>query len=566
MISIGIHIHSYGFNIVELSLNGGSLKIENNYSHIFASQSQEEHKQITILEHLKTIEEKYKNEPVRFCYGLSQSQVSSFSIALPFKEKFKILKTLPFQIEDKSPFRYDKIFYDGRITKIVNNHSHVTCFVTPESNVHEFLKFSESLKTKPYLLSVEGAALANIINGWRYDFSKKIHGINNCFYIYLGFQESIVLVFKEGYLDSISNIEWGASSIIEEMAKRYKLSFEKSIDQFFEKSFILTSRKGFTKEQVFFSDLIEKKMAALIHKLKLLKLSLETESKIKFEESVILGPSSVIKNLSAYLSAETSFNFSRFKNLQDLKTFNLSEDKNQNLLIPIGLAMEGLKKPPYTGVNFLHSLDKQKFQLIPKKWKSAFMGFAMGLFLFSIYILIRNQEGQNLADKMQNIFVDYGKKIALLKESQVSVDKVKDYLKSKESLVEIEELIQKKVSKDSPIDRLKLLTETIAVESSWELKITFLKIKDKNISIKGQIHKEFVSTLKEKLQKISKNKIKELKEENLKGLKKMEVKKEEEAKSQNRENGLPESQNQTEEGKDLNLENFSYEFEIKEGA
>ncbi len=575
MISIGIHIHSQGFNVVELDLHRGSLKIKNSHNHVFVSQSQEEHKQIIILEYLQTLEEKYRNEPVRFCYGLAQNQVSGFSIEFPFKEKFKILKTLPFQIEDKSPFRSDKTFYDGRITKITNNNSYVTCFVTPESNIQDFLKFSESLKTKPYLLSVEGIALMNIISGWNYNATKSIRGIKNALYIYLGFHGSIVLVFKEGHLNSISNLEWGAASIIEQMSNKYKLSLENSIDQFFEKSFILTSQKGFTKEQVFFSDLIEKELKSLIHQFKLLKLSLETESKIKFQENFIFGPASVIKNLSAYLSTESSSYFSRLKNLRDIKTFDLSESKNQNLLIPIGLAMEGFKRPPYGGVNFLHSLNKQNFQLIPKKWKSTFIGFFMILFLFSVYVFIRNQESLHLVDKMQDVFVDYGKKIASLRKSQVSVDKVKGYLEDKEVLLEVEKLIKEKVSKESPMNQLKIVTEAIDVEQSSQLKITYLKIKDRRIFIRGSIHKDFLSTLKSQLQKISKNKIKKLKDikaeesnEKKMKLKKMDVKnatsKDATSKDVTSEDVSSENVDSVEEEKKLPLEKFAYEFIIKE--
>ena len=572
MISIGIHIHSHGFSVVELFLDKGSFKIKNTHNHVFDSQSQEEHKQVVIIEYLKTLEKKYKEEPIRLCYGLSQSQVSSFPMVFPFKEKFKILKTLPFQIEDKSPFRSDKIFYDGAITKITNNKSYVICFITPESNALDFLKFSESLKTKPYLLSVEGIALSNIISGWNNDFHKKIHGINNCLYIHLGFHQSIVLIFKEGHLDNISNLEWGASSIIEKMANKYKLSFEQSINQFFEKSFILTSRKGFTKEQVFFSDLIEKEINLLIHQLKLLKLSLETENETKFEESIILGPSSVIKNLSAYLSAETSSNFSRLKNVRDLKTFDLTEASNQNLLISLGLAMEGLKRPPYGGVNFLHSLNKRNFLLFSEKWKSMVKGFAIVLCFFSIYAFIRNQEGRHLADKIQNIFTNYGEKIASLRESQVSVDKVKDYLENKKSLLDVEELIKKKTSKVNLIDQLKFLTESINVEQSWQLKISYLKIKDRNVSIKGQINKEFISIFKDRLQKISKNKIKDQKDNDLKKIKKEFKTLKETAAKEEKTKGVKDKLSKLKNAgveKDeeaLNLQDFSYKIIIKEGV
>ena len=595
MISVGIHIHSNGFSVVELSLEGDSLKIKNDYSQMFHSDSKEEHRSIIILEYLKTLEEKYKDQLVRFCYGLPQSQVSSFKMSFPFKEKFKILKTLPFQIEEKSPFRADKIFYDGRITQIKNKSSDVTCFVTPESNIHDFLKLANSLKIKPYLLSVEGAALANVISDWNYDSSIKISGIENSLYIYLGFHGSIVSVFTKGYLDNIYNVEWKASSIIEQMSKKYKLSFEEAVQQFFEKSFILTSRKNFTKEQIFFSELIEKEIVSLIHQIKLLKLSFETKNRIKYENNVILGPGSVIKNLSAYLSTEVSSRFSRLKNLRALKTIDLSEAKNHNLIVPLGLAMEGLKRPPYEGINFLHNLNKKKLQFFSEKWKSLAVGFVMILFLFSFYIFIRTQESQKLADKIHSVFLSYGKNIASIKESKVNVEEVKNYLKNKEFLLEVESLIKEKVSQDSSIDKLKVLTEAIDPKPPWELRVTYLKIENLNVSIRGQISGEFINAFKKRLEKISKRKIKEGKvkersrvdlkskqekkrEEQLNKIKNSDVaqKKEGDTKksaenilektSKNRSGQDLEKGSLEEENATLNLTDFSYEFIIKEGV
>ncbi|MGI9549226.1 MAG: hypothetical protein ACR2M7_04555 [Bdellovibrionales bacterium] len=565
MVSVGIYIYDNGFGVAEISLESGRLKLENTYHHFFKQDDQEEHKSIIILEYLKEIEKKYTNKPIRFCYSLYQSQISGFKVSFPFKEKFKILKTLPFQIENQSPFRSDKIFYDARITQIKNQMTEVICFVTPESNIKEFLKFSNSLETKPHLLSLEGAALANIISGWNSNFSKTNSEMQNNLYLYLGLQGSVVVVFTKGCLDNIYSIEWQGSSIIKEMSEKYRLSFEEAIRQFFEKSFILTSEKGFGKEQIFFSKLIENQVSSLIHEIKLLKLSLETKNKVDYNNNFILGPASVIKNFSAYLSTETSSLFSRFKKIGDLSSIDLSDFNNQNLIIPLGLAMEGLKKPPYEGINFLHSLNKQKFQIIPKKWKSVIVSFLIIVFVFSVYVFIRGKESQNLADQMQSVFIDYGKKIASLRESQVSINEIKKYLDHKKDLVEAEDFIKKNVSKKNAMDKLKSLTTAIDVKKAWELHVQYLEIKKNKILIKGSINKEFVKTLKQRLKKISKGSIKELKvkNEDKKGesdskLKSSEVKSSEVKKDSK--SVLEKSEKEPL----SDLVNFSYQFILKE--
>ena len=244
-------------------------------------------------------------------------------------------------------------------------------------NVKSFLQLSKHLKIKPYLLSTEGSALANLVEKWGAINFQEQKG-NHFLSIYLDFYESIVLFFEDGHLNHISTIDWGASSIVREMEKRYKLSFETARIQFSEKAFILTEQKGFTKDQIFFSSLIKKELSFLIHKLQLLKLSLETKKDLKIKEASLLGPGSVIKNISAFLSAELSFNVSRVKTLPSLPAVDFSEAKNHSFLVAWGLAMEGLKKPPYGGLNLLQAIYKKQFSLFPKKKDDSFGSYGFG--------------------------------------------------------------------------------------------------------------------------------------------------------------------------------------------
>jgi len=277
----------------------------------------------------------------------------------------------------------------------------------------------------------------------------------------------------------------------------------------FEKAFILTSQKGFSRDQIFFSDLIKTEIASLIHEIKLLKISLETKNKISYNDNKILGPVSVIKNLSAYLSTEMNTRFSRIKKLNNLDTFDLSVANNQNLIVPLGLALESLKRPPYEGINLLSSLNPQKSQLFPKKWRSVTQVFIVILLIFSVYVFLRNQVGQRLSDQIQDIFVNYGNQIAFIKKSKITRDEVKKYLKNKEALVTAESLIQSKVSHPSAMDHLTTLTQTLDPKPSWNLKMTYLKIKGQSVILKGNIHQDFILLFKQKLQTISREKITE---------------------------------------------------------
>ena len=205
MVSIGIHISQDSVCFAELSLEGVKPKLNSFYEHFFESQISQKEKILFISRQLEKIEHKYKGKALRFCYGLSQNLVTSFPIQFPFKEKFKILKTLPYEIEEKSPFHPDKIFFDARICKTKDeNKSSVLCFVTSEENVNEFLVLSGKLKKTPYLLSCEGSALANLLELWNKPLSQIQNPRTHSTYIYLGEKNSLILFYKEGHLAHIS--------------------------------------------------------------------------------------------------------------------------------------------------------------------------------------------------------------------------------------------------------------------------------------------------------------------------------------------------------------------------
>ena len=506
MISVGIHINKVGFFVVESSFHKDSLEIKGCHSQFFAPDSLK--KEIVLFEYLQSLEEKYKNQPLRFCYHLPQSEVSNFSISLPFKEKFKILKTLPFEIEEKSPFSSKKVFYDARVSSIQNNSSKVVCFVTPENNVKDFLKRTKSLKNNPHLLSVEGAALANIVEDWKTHQLKKS---KNQIYVYMGFGETTALFFNQGQLENVANIDWSLIPIIKQIEKKYKLSFQQAIDEFLEKSFVLCSDKDYKKDQVEFSNLIKKELQSLVQQLDLLNLSYNDDQTVVLDECLLFGPGAAIKNISAFLSTTSSYKFSKFKAEPHLGDLNLNNSKNQSLLVPLGLSLESFKRPPYTSVNFLHSIKKDTSLKFFNQWKTAFVTFGIALCLFFVFSFVRYQEAKSLSSKMEDIFIDYGRKIMFKRAGDVNIKTAEEYIDNKLKFKKLEKVIKAKTDKKSVMSQLADINQAIQLKTQWDLEITSLEIKDANVSIGGFIEKDYESQLRKNLETFSKSKITNLK-------------------------------------------------------
>ena len=593
MLSVGIHIKKDSVHLVGLSIEGSKPKIQWTEEHFFTDQKEKQEKALFISQFIEKIQENNKGEALRFCYGLSQNIVTSFFVQLPFKEKFKIIKTLPFEIEDQSPFQSNKVFFDARICKIKNQkESQSICFVTPEENVEKFIDFSRHLCQKPYLLSCSASALANVLEPWNKPLSQNQNPNSHPFYLYLGTENSQLLFYREGHLEHISFLDWSLSSIVKDMEKFYKLTRAKAWEEFFEKSFILTSEKGFSKEQVFFSHLIKKKLQPLLNQIRLLKMSFETEKKVALENLALLGPGSVIKNLSAFLTAETSMNFFKLRSLKLFPHLDLQE--KSDALIPLGLALEGLKRAPYEGVNFLKSTNKEPLSLFPKTWqKKALLSFLVFL-LLTAYAFIRKQESYKIFEKIQPVFVHYGKRIAFMKEREVKVKKVQSFLKKEKSKIQDEQFVREKLALTNPMDTIQLFSQKLGTAEKWNLNIAYLKVENHKIQIRGSLNKSSLKSFKSQLEALAKKPLKEsplkrvLPEKNP-SLKPLELKNpKDQQKKEKGSGGLPtlslnkpkeQNTNQIKDKKKENLAKslqassseteeqafFNYTFEIKEG-
>ena len=510
-VSIGIHIQEHSLNIVGISPEG---KIIETRVIPLEPYNTREQKYIQIVRLLKALEKEYKKEVVRFCFALPQNQVSHFKSWFPFREKFKLIKTLPFEIEDHSPFQPEKVFFDSRVSLCPRENKHaVLCFLTPRETVQEFNEMIKGTKIIPYLLSAEGAVLATLLEG----LNPSPEGVGSAVYIYLGWTQSPALLFHEGRLETLSHLSWGFQPIVEAMKKTYRLNTEQAKAQFAEKAFVLMEREGATREQVFFSSLIKKEVNRFVEKFRFLQISMETETELKFQKVFLIGPGSLIKNLPAFLSRTLPLPFARLKTLSGFPEWNPEDRHKQNLLVPLGLAVEGLRRPPYSGLNLLRSLNEKKTLNFQNKWKQTFTAVGLSFAVLTGYALIKNRESRRLAENVHSVFMNYGQKIAFLRPSKIHEEAVEDFLKKKELEQNSKKLLEETLSRPNPLDYMKTLASLLKAEPEWNLKITALKIKGRAIDIKGTVNGAYLKVFKTRLQTLAENNI--LKEKPLRGKK-----------------------------------------------
>ena len=375
-------------------------------------------------------------------------------------------------------------------------------FLTPKNHVHSFLQILDKTKIEPYLLTVEGSALTSLLEGMEASSPIK----SGC-YMHVGFKDSLVLIFQEGNLESLHPIDWGYKSIVDKISTTYKLAPQEAYNQFSDKAFILTEHKGFTKEQVYFSSIVKKEVHSLIEKFKLTKISVETEVNFNFEKIFLIGPGCRIKNLSAFLSKETQLFFSRLERLPKFPQLNLEEPNTQSALIAIGQALEGLRLPPYGGVNLVRTFRETKLLTFKKKWRNVLAAMALSVLVFTVYSWVRRAKTQSLADNVHQIFLDYSRKITKLKSKNITIPSIKRFLREKRLERSSYKTLRAKMQEATPLDYIKTLTSTLKVRPEWNFKITSLKVQDRKISMQGEIDQRFDKILRTRLQLLAENSV-----------------------------------------------------------
>jgi len=427
----------------------------------------------------------HKGRSIRICCSLPQNFVSSFSLQLPFKERFKILKTIPFEVEDQTPFQSNKVLFDIKVCQIqAQNKTHILSFVAPEESVQDFLQILQGLNQPIHLLSCSAASLANLLELWSVPLLKPQNpdpAIDT--YLYLGIENSYLFFYKQGFLQHFSVLDWGCGGIVQEMQLAYKLNREKAWREFFNKAFLLTQVKGWTKEQVFFSNLVKKHTEPFIPKFNLLKMSLAAKKDLKISQVQLFGPGAMIKNLSSFLSDRLALSVYKSKHLTAFPYWDWRE--NPSALIAVGLTLEGLKRHPYPGLDFLHFQKSTPSLLSLGGVKNRALVLLLALSVLFAYAFVKKYETERLLQKVQAVFKEYGRKIAYLPADKIKVKEVKSFLKEQDKMWLAKEYIQKELLRPGPMEALEKITAKIGSAEDWGLSLEYLKISGLNVEIKG---------------------------------------------------------------------------------
>ena len=471
---------------------------------------QKNKKKILKLSHLKTLSSLYNTRETRYIFCFPQNQISTEVLSFPFKERYKIIKSLPYELEDKlSLFDYKTLISDIKFNNLSGGKTQVLVFSAFKENISNLLNELKPLGIEPFMLTCEASAISHLFE------RKKTKEKNDTtlknkddedyhLYLKIGHTHTMAIIFARNSMQNVYSFEWGVSSCIRKIAVKYEIPFDKAMEQFCEKAFVLTQTKGYTGSQIEFSKTITEPFENLIDKLRLLLLQIEGEKDTKCKKIFIYGGGAQVRNLQALLSTRLNIPVVRVEQPPHFSKWNLrnNDEKQNNLITALGTAMAGLKKTKNPPINFLKEEFAKQFNTFSvawNQWKQTILFSLISFILCFAYASIRHNQSQQLSDKMNTVFQKQSTKIIKFKGKRINTQMVQKFIENKKIITKKTELIEQLSDIPSALDKIKDLSTAIKKQDSWNLKIQKLNIKKNTIEIKGQISPEYLKNLEDNL-------------------------------------------------------------------
>ncbi len=390
-----------------------------------------------------------------FVIGFKNVNVYKREIKLPFLDKAKVLKVLPFQIEQKIPLKLDQIHYDYNLTKDkINKVTSINTFIVNKYNFSK--KFDEVKDTNVKLRAMLPDSLA-----YRYLYNTLDEQI--VAFLDIGARYTRFLIFDNEKILSDLTIKMGGNDIDKVISETFDVNMDMAKQAKEKVSKIFESETNQDESTLIIEKIIKEKIDNIID---IIKIELKRINQDKRIPVYLLGGGALITNLSDYI--ETELNFVVRRN---------SLWKNPIYAKSIGYALRETQYVKDCKVNFL----KGEFAL--KSSESGVLPKNIWMYLFFIVVLVslfftqqklKYDALKNRIDKIEN------------NTEKISRQLIKDDFYDPTELLSIissrEDTKEKIIPSHTALDHLSNISK-LFLDAKIKLDVKSINILEKQISI-----------------------------------------------------------------------------------
>lgn len=500
MRSLGVDIGSSKIKVVEVSATSRNVQVLS-YREFPLGLNPAYDRDIEILEILKNLSIEHDPTQTRIVYALRQEFVSTRFKTFPFSDRQKIVKSLPFELEEDLPYSAESAIYDARISQIVGTSAEVLAVAAPKNRIELTLRTYRDSGLEPTILTAEALALSNCFERWQE--APRTTGAPPPHFqeggpariltarLHIGHSHTLVLAFEDDRLLGARSVLWGSKNVIDAVAGRYEIPFIEAEKEVRAKAFILLNKAGASYDQILFSDTIAHQVRDLGKELKISLLEFENELGGVFSAVEVSGGFSQALNLNPYLTQilELPVNRAHF-----LANFNTSFEKTANIEadigVALGLALEGLRKPKNPAIQFLRqefAKQNDSFKEFWIQWGPSIKYGAAAMLVFFIYANFRDTMSFSLAEQAAETLKKQGRDVAGLNARNANEAGIRNFIRQEKKRAAEAKSLEAVMGMNPAIDILKKISDAIPSRPNVQLQINKLHIQDDKVLLTGVV-------------------------------------------------------------------------------
>ena len=499
---IGIDIGSFSVKMFEIHSSPRELQLIDFKEFPLDTLPTSDNK-ILILDILKKITQVHDPASTRFIFSVSQRQISTRYKTFPFKERNKVLKTIPFELEEDIPFNLEQSVFDAKFVRIRGSSSQVLASATPKQNVSDILQMAQSIGIDPDIISAQGLALANLVEdlnvpppfeplGQDPDASEMdAQRSSGHILLDMGHTTTLVTVYRDFRLVAVRTVDWGGSDVAGAIAQRYRIQTEEALKELQSKAFVLTSNEGASRDQKIFSDTIGNSLNNLVRDLKLFVLDSEAEFGIDITHIALTGGASQIRNLPAFLSQKIGRPVNIFDTFERFSLTHLELTPQMRAVagLALSLATEGAKRPLNPATNYRkNDLSKQNLtlQLFWDRWGYAARLTLVALRCFYIYAFTKSFFADGITEHAAETLREQAR-VAGMKGAEARPNNIRSYIKKKQLEIRAKETLALLLNMNTPLDILVSMSNAVPSSKNIKLDISDFAVENDNLTINGTV-------------------------------------------------------------------------------
>ncbi len=517
MISVGIDIGSYSIKVARIEGSAKGFHILG-LDEFPLSQDPTKDTTIDILEALRTVVERYQQDGVQIVMGARQDHVSVRRKVFPFRERHKITKSLPFELEDDIPLSIENAVYDAKITHFVGGQANTLAIACPKEHIMQALNRCQDAGIDLNILSVESLALSNLFEEWLEtpkEFPYKENALPEAApaqaVLHIGHRETVGIILRDGYLLDTFVVDWGGKDLADLLAAKYNLHYVEALKELRKKGFILLNAEGASKEQIVLSDIIKAAVDDLASRVKLSLIEIENIHQVKISNAALTGGFSLLRNLGPYLTQKLEVPVNRLQHLERTPQLDYGSSPNNELAftVAIGLAAEGVKRPKNPPLNLLKgdfARQSQSLKIFWEEWSPLIGSIACAFLVFFVWAFIRDGMTSDMVDAANSKLKAQARNVAGLRGPQASNRNIRKYIREQQQKAKQREVLESLQDINSALDVLGRISSVAPNKSAGKLNVLEMSIKNDRVQIIGTADRQpLITQLQNVLKNISKN-------------------------------------------------------------